>query len=260
MVSKNIKEKSKLTKEEWREFTKSVWNLPDKRSNEHPAIFSNEIPYRLIKMFSFIGELVLDPFAGLGTTLEEARKLGRNSIGIEINRKYVEFMKKKLNQKILDNSYFSFVIYGDSRSLPLKSKSIDLIVTSPPYWNKVKYDNDKKNLCNFDDYYEFVEQIRKVFVECYRVLKKGRKLCVITANVHEKGKNGIIRYPLASDYIIQCRDIGFELVSEVIWSKLDTGSPYGASGGKRPIFGSYPYPPNFLFFNLHEYILIFRKP
>lgn len=260
MIPKDIKEKSRLTKEEWREFTKSVWNIPDKRSNEHPAVFSNEIPYRLIKMFSFANEVILDPFVGTGITLEEARKLERNSIGIEINEQYIQIAKRKLNQTILHGESFFQIMRADSREIPLKDEYIDLIVTSPPYWNKIKYDDDEKNLCNFDNYLNFIRQMKEVFVECYRVLRKGRRMCIITANVHEKGKNGLIRYPLASDYIIECRNTGFELVSEIIWSKLDTGSPYGASGGKRPIFGSYPYPPNFLFFNLHEYILIFRKP
>ncbi|MBC7334635.1 MAG: site-specific DNA-methyltransferase [Actinobacteria bacterium] len=264
MIDRIIKEKSRLTKEEWREYTKSIWSIKDVRSKLHPAPFPEEIPYRLIKMFTFVGETVLDPFAGIGTTMIAARKLQRNSISIDINPKYVEIIKKQIAQQTLVDDNTKHEVYcRDSRDLSfIKDNSIDLVVTSPPYWNKVKYceeDPKMQDLGNIEDYEIFVREVLKVFRECYRVLKPGRRLCVVTANVHGQTKNGLVRYPLASDYIIGCRKLGFSLVGEVIWSKEGTGSPWGASGDKRPIFGSYPYPPNFLFFNLHEYILIFRK-
>ena len=56
------------------------------------------------------------------------------------------------------------------------------------------------------------------------------------------------------------RDIGFMMINEIIWSKDGTGGKWGSYGAQRPIFGSYPFPPNFLFKNVHEYVLIFAKP
>jgi hypothetical protein len=67
-------------------------------------------------------------------------------------------------------------------------------------------------------------------------------------------------FPLAADFICQLRDIGFVLVNEIVWSKDGTGGKWGSHGKQRPIFGSYPYPPNFLFKNVHEYIVIVAKP
>ena len=67
-VAETVKHKSKLTKEEWREYTKTVWHIANTTDNEHPAVFPVEIPHRLIKLFSWHGETVLEPFAGIGTT------------------------------------------------------------------------------------------------------------------------------------------------------------------------------------------------
>ncbi|MCX8022134.1 MAG: DNA methyltransferase [Syntrophorhabdaceae bacterium] len=94
--SKEQKEMSRLSKEEWNEYFSGHWNFPGARQNGHLAMFPEELPARLIKMFSFIGETVLDPFLGSGTTSLSARNLGRNSIGYEINQEYIEKAKEKL--------------------------------------------------------------------------------------------------------------------------------------------------------------------
>ena len=88
----------------------------------------------------------------------------------------------------------------------------------------------------------------------------GRKMCVVTANVNQHTDHGLLTFPLATDFAVLLRDIGFVMVNEIIWSKDGTGGKWGSYGAQRPIFGSYPYPPNFLFKNVHEYILIFAKP
>ncbi|WP_456463737.1 DNA-methyltransferase [Persephonella sp.] len=89
-VSKSIKENSKLTKEEWIDYTKGIWFIEPDRKAKHPATFPIEIPKRLIKMYSFKGDVVLDPFAGTGTTLIAAYILKRNSVGYEINNHFGE--------------------------------------------------------------------------------------------------------------------------------------------------------------------------
>lgn len=99
-VSKEIKEKSKLTTEEWQKWAiNSIWEMqPAKAKAEgHPAPFPKELPTRLIKLYSFWGDTVLDPFVGTGTTLLAAQELGRKSIGFELNPEYIKLIKKKLN-------------------------------------------------------------------------------------------------------------------------------------------------------------------
>ena len=67
-------------------------------------------------------------------------------------------------------------------------------------------------------------------------------------------------FPLATDFGVLLRSLGFVMVNEIIWSKAGSGGKWGSYGAQRPIFGSYPYPPNFLFKNVHEYVLVFAKP
>jgi len=92
----DIKEKSKLTKEEWKEYFSGHWNFPGERQIEHEAMFPEELPKRLIKMFTFVGDVVLDPFLGSGTTIKAALSLERNSVGYEINEKFLPIIKKKI--------------------------------------------------------------------------------------------------------------------------------------------------------------------
>lgn len=100
-INKDVKEKSKITQEEWTTFTKQIWDIPipnkkDLAFGEHSAIMPEEIPYRLIKMFSFINDLVLDPFAGSGTTLRVAKQLNRQYVGYEIYKHYERTINAKL--------------------------------------------------------------------------------------------------------------------------------------------------------------------
>jgi len=101
-LPKEIKEMSLLTKEEWVTFTKQIWDIPipnkkDIAFGEHSAIMPEEIPYRCIRLFSYVGDTVLDPFTGSGTTLRVAKKLGRNYIGYELYDNYKEVIDKKIS-------------------------------------------------------------------------------------------------------------------------------------------------------------------
>lgn len=95
-VGREIKEKSKLTTEEWNEYFSGHWNFPGERQDKHLAMFPEELPKRLVKMFSFVGDTVLDPFLGSGTTCLAAKKLNRNSVGYEINKDFLATIKSKL--------------------------------------------------------------------------------------------------------------------------------------------------------------------
>lgn len=90
------KEASILSKEEWNTYFASHWNFPGVKQDKHLAMFPEELPARLIKMFSFAGETVLDPFAGSGTTSLAAENTDRNSIGFELNPEFETIMEKKI--------------------------------------------------------------------------------------------------------------------------------------------------------------------
>lgn len=114
-IDKNLKELSKMTKEEWNTYFQGHWNFNGVRQDGHIAMFPEELPKRLIKMFSFAGDTVLDPFVGSGTTSLAAKNLGRSTVGYEINSKFIEMIKQKLDVgvgKMFDNSTVNFLNQG----------------------------------------------------------------------------------------------------------------------------------------------------
>ncbi len=96
--SREIKQASIMTKKEWMEYFTGHWRIPGEKQKLHPAPFPIEIPYRLIKMFSFVQETVFDPFMGSGTTSCAAGELGRHSVGIELNQKNIIISKNRLKE------------------------------------------------------------------------------------------------------------------------------------------------------------------
>ncbi len=109
--TKEMKELSKMTAEEWNTFFAGHWNFSGARQDNHIAMFPEELPRRLIKMFAFVGDTVLDPFAGSGTTNLAAKNLGRNSVGYEINPDFIPVIKQKLssNQNDIHNTAYEFL-------------------------------------------------------------------------------------------------------------------------------------------------------
>lgn len=117
-VSREIKEQSKLSKKEWNEYFSGHWNFPGVKQDKHLAMFPEELPRRLIKMFSFVGDTVLDPFLGSGTTSLAAKNLNRNSIGYEINGGFLPIIKEKLGLKqstIFQNASFEIIKQEEPR-------------------------------------------------------------------------------------------------------------------------------------------------
>lgn len=110
--TKEQKERSKMTADEWNTYFAGHWNFAGIKQNGHIAMFPEELPTRLIKMFSFVGETVLDPFLGSGTTSLAAKNTDRNSIGFEINSEFTSVIREKLNvfQKDLEGTIYDFVI------------------------------------------------------------------------------------------------------------------------------------------------------
>jgi site-specific DNA-methyltransferase (adenine-specific) len=131
---------SKMTAEEWNTYFAGHWNFAGARQNGHIAMFPEELPRRLIKMFSFIGETVLDPFVGSGTTTLASKNLERNSVGYEINPEFIPFVKEKLEvqqQDIIGTTY-EFIIQKET-NLDFESE-----INKLPYIFKDPHTLDKK--------------------------------------------------------------------------------------------------------------------
>lgn len=201
MKAEDIKEKSKLTVEEWRGYTKTVWQIANESHDDHPAVFPAEIPYRLIKLFTFWGDTVLDPFGGVGTSAKAALRIGRKAVCVDRSESFVGIMREELGDK-----KDAQIVHGDSRDLSfLPDCSVGLVVTSPPYWTKADYGKSKANLGNVVNYRGFFGAVRPVFAECLRVLQPGRKFCVVTAHVNQHTNHGLLTFPLATDFTVMLR-------------------------------------------------------
>jgi DNA modification methylase len=157
---------------------------------------------------------------------------------------------------MIDN--WAKIIFADSRSMmELDDQSIDLVVTSPPYWHIKDY-GVPGQIGYGQSLHEYLIDLYRTWSECFRVLRDGSRLCI---NIGDQFARSSIygRYkviPLHAEFISQCELIGFDFLGAVIWQKKTTMNP---SGGAN-VMGSYPYPPNGLVEIDYEFILIFKKP
>jgi DNA modification methylase len=154
--------------------------------------------------------------------------------------------------------FWGLIINSDSREMrEVKNSSIDLIVTSPPYWNIKDY-GVKEQIGYNQPLNEYFDDLHKVFSECYRVLKPGRRMCINIGDQFTRatayGRYKVI--PLHAEVIVRCEQIGFDYMGSIIWQKRTTMHTTGGS----TVMGSYPYPPNGMIEIDYEFILIFKKP
>ena len=140
-VSKENKELSKMTTEEWNTYFQGHWNFGGTKQDSHIAMFPEELPKRLIKMFSFVGDTILDPFLGSGTTSLAAKNLNRNSVGYEINSEFIPNIKEKLSfneNKMFEEHSYEFI---SQRNVHLDFKKE---IENQPYIFKDPHKLDKK--------------------------------------------------------------------------------------------------------------------
>lgn len=132
------KEFSKMTNEDWNTYFAGHWNFAATRQDNHIAMFPEELPRRLIRMFSFIGDTVLDPFLGSGTTVLAAKNLDRNSIGYEINSEFIPIIKQKLNVNQYDISGTTFEFISDNCKLEFETdiRNLPYIFHDPHAFDK----------------------------------------------------------------------------------------------------------------------------
>ena len=262
---KKSKRLNDLDGKTWTRYSISIWNIiksPEEMKLKHPAMFPKEVVERLIKIYTRKGDVVLDPFLGSGSTILAARTLDRKGVGFEIAEKFVKLTKKRLAQQLLDSKVDveEPVIYeDDARKLLdyLKPNSVDLVVTSPPYWDIHRqkrtadykeirpYTESKIDLGNISNYSEFINALKNIFEKVHIVLRLGKWCVIIVMDIRKKGK----LYPLHMDIARMMQEIGFKFEDIIIW---DRGLEYS---NLRPL--GYPYV--FRVNKIHEYIMIFKK-
>jgi DNA modification methylase len=150
------------------------------------------------------------------------------------------------------------IIIGDSRAMTeVDDASVDLVVTSPPYWHIKDY-GVPGQIGYGQSLHEYLKDLYRTWRECFRVLRDGARLCI---NIGDQFARATIygRYkiiPLHAEFIHQCEHLGFDFLGSIIWQKKTTMNTTGGA----PVMGSYPFPPNGLVEIDYEFILIFKKP
>jgi DNA modification methylase len=152
------------------------------------------------------------------------------------------------------------LINGDARDLTfLEDESIHLVVTSPPYWNLKRYNENPDQLGHINDYESFLGELEKVWKEVFRVLVPGGRLVCVVGDVcvsrRRFGRHLV--FPLHADICVLCRKIGFDNLNPIIWHKIANASFEVENGSK---FLGKPYEPNAIIKNDMEFILMQRKP
>lgn len=255
----------------WTRWSISIWDIvksPSEQRLGHPAMFPVELCERLIRVYSRVGDVVLDPFMGSGSTLVAARRLSRHGVGFEIYDYFIDAAVRRLNDvgasmetflSGVDISPLTYIVQDDARNLDkyLDKESVDMVLTSPPYFNVHNrrrtsdkkeprpYGDDPRDLGNIDDYGKFLKELRAMFEKMHYVMRSGGVAVVVVMDVREDQNF----YPLHMDVAEIMRDVGFSIRDIIIW---DRGREYN---NLRPI----GYPHKFIVNKIHEYIMIFEK-
>jgi DNA modification methylase len=239
--------------------------------NVHPAVFPIALPAHFIRLLTHRGELVLDPFVGVGSTLVAARDLGRNAVGFDLQQNYVDICMKRLGQSRLVGDAIQIAIADDAMSIPkyLQEQTVSLSITSPPYphfltrrrlnksirgdlreneyYFKIQqYSNDPRDLGLMDH-----EAYQRALTDIYKgilPLMKPRAHCIVNINdLWESNR----RYPTHLYVVNALTEAGFELRNTFIWDKRNLVNRVG-------IFG---WPNNFISLGAtFEFILDFWRP
>ena len=146
----------------------------------------------------------------------------------------------------------------DSRQLDLPSASVDLVVTSPPYWTLKKYNDHESQLGDVQDYDQFLDELDEVWQRCYDALVPGGRMVIVVGDVNMSRKvfGRHVVFPLHASIQERCRAIGFDNLAPIIWYKI-ANAQYEMGGGG---FYGKPYEPNGVVKNDIEYIMFQRKP
>ena len=149
---------------------------------------------------------------------------------------------------------------GDARNLSwIDDRSVELVVTSPPYWTLKEYKDHEDQLGAVENYEAFLGELDRVWTHCERVLVEGGRVCVVVGDIcipRKEGRHQVV--PLHADIMVRARRLGLDCVTGVIWHKIANGATE-AEGNGAGFYGK-PYQPNAIIKNDAEYILFLRKP
>lgn len=230
----------------------SVWSFKKRGSwATHDAKWrgnwSPYIPRNIILRYSQERDVILDQFAGGGTTLVEAKLLNRDIIGVDVNDAAIERCKEKTDFIHEGANGFVSIYKADARQLDfIQNSSIDLICTHPPYADIIHYSENNPNDLSRFGINDFLTEMKKVAEESFRVLKKGKFCAILIGDTRKKGKVVPLGFMLMQVF----EAAGFKLKEIIIKEQHNCR----ATGYWKT--NSIKY--NFLLL-AHEYLFIFKK-
>lgn len=269
-----------LTPKEWTKLSKSVWSAREVSSArewyhlEHGATFSVALAERAIRMYTKSGDLVLDPFVGVGTTLVAARNLGRKGIGIELYGNFVELANKVLSQQTLTGETDQKVVVGDCRDLLkwVEPNTVQLVFTSPPYANFIQrsvedrkkthktswlvslnksavkqYGKDPKDFGNLN-YKDFLGAVKELMQKLLVATKPGGYNVWVVKDCRDP-QNGRPFIGFHSDIAHMGEETGFLHHDLIVWDQNEQRS--------LVLLG---YPSVFYVNINHTFLVVLRKP
>jgi len=264
-----------LTAKEWLKCQLGVWTFNytkrDIRNKKvHPATFPISLASKVIELFSHRGELVLDPFVGSGTTLVAAQDLGRNAVGFDLKKEYVDLSNTRLKKnEQLFSTCKQTAIYSDAKHIPdyIKENSVKCIFTSPPYANLLNRKRKNKSRRNRDNgQYDKIEQYSQDVrdletMELEKYTKEMGDIFESLLNLLRPKAHCVINVPdmwwenkritIHVSLIEELRKRGYELRNIIIWDRTNLVNQIG-------IFG---WPSNYITMGVtFEYLLDFWRP
>lgn len=254
-----------LNIEKWKEseiWTDSLWIIPERdKTGKHNGFYHGnfvpQIPHQMILRYTKKNDIVFDPFMGSGTTAYEAENLNRNFIGIDIQKKLVEYVQMNIEPK----NNFSELITGDSTKLNTflivneilkkhNKKKVQLAILHPPYADIIKFSDLKEDLSNAKSLREFLEKFSKVVKNTIDILESGRYLVIVIGDKYSAGE----WIPLSYYCMNEALKLGLVLKSIII--KNIAGNR--AKQNKEAIWRYRALTSDYYIFK-HEYIFIFKK-
>ena len=263
---------SDLDLSHWKDYddllTGSLWLLGarDKtgpHAGDYWGNFVPQIPHQILRRFTKKGEVVVDLFSGMGTTLIECRHLGRHGIGVELSPTVAEQSRERIALAENVDAIATEVIVGDSTTpetiarvrqvlARLDHAAADCVILHPPYHDIIRFGDDPRDLSNAPDLQAFRDQFRQVVAHAYALLRPGRFLALVIGDKYSHAE----WVPLGFECMQVCRDAGFQL--KAINVKDIQGNERGK--GKSENLWRYRALKQGFYVFKHEYVMVFQRP
>ena len=254
-----------IDKKNWREYsdiiTDSLWHIGRRdKSGAHDGSYHGnfvpQIPHQLFARYTKRGDWILDAFMGSGTSLIEAQRMGRNSIGIELQQSVAEDARLRIDSEHVDDIRAE-VLIGDSRSIDLNAElerlqidAVQFVIMHPPYWDIINFSESADDLSNAASLEDFLKSFGRVIDNTTAVLEPDRYCAAVIGDKYSGGRVEPLGFYCMNEFLSR----GFLLKAIVV-------KDFGETKAKAHLQNLWRYRAllgGFYVFK-HEYIFVFRK-